>query len=175
MSWHTLALAAQADHTRIWCRRDHSDTAHAMDVDRGAGVGVPIFDKMLANANHYQLQSPLQRYHTSRRMIMQVTDRKHFSLTSLAAASAIGLMLTLNQPALATGKATCDAGPQTGWQSQEQLGSMLTAKGWQIRRIKIDGGCYEVYAMNERGERVEAYFHPRTFAPVPTGSKDFKG
>ena len=29
--------------------------------------------------------------------------------------------------------------------------------------------------MNEKGERVEAYFHPRTFAPVPKGSKGFKG
>jgi DNA-directed RNA polymerase subunit alpha len=62
-----------------------------------------------------------------------------------------------------------------GETSLVEIKSMLTAKGWQIRRIKIDGGCYEVYAMNERGERVEAYFHPRTFAPVPIGSKDFKG
>jgi hypothetical protein len=106
---------------------------------------------------------------------MQVTDKKALSFVSLTAAAALGLTLAMSQPALATGKATCDAGPQTGWQTQEQLGSMLTAKGWQVRRIKIDGGCYEVYAMNERGERVEAYFHPRTFSPVPTGSKDFKG
>jgi len=106
---------------------------------------------------------------------MQVTDTKEFSLISMATAAALGLTLAVSQPALATGKASCDAGPQASWQTQEQLGSMLTAKGWQIRRIKIDGGCYEVYAMNERGERVEAYFHPRTFAPVPTGAKDFKG
>lgn len=106
---------------------------------------------------------------------MQVTDKKALSLTSLAAAVVSALSLAMSQPALATGKASCDAGPQASWQTQEQLGSMLTAKGWQIRRIKIDGGCYEVYAMNERGERVEAYFHPRTFAPVPIGSKDFKG
>lgn len=44
-----------------------------------------------------------------------------------------------------------------------------------MRRIKVDGGCYEVYALNEKGERVEAYFHPRTFAPVPVGAKDHKG
>ena len=29
--------------------------------------------------------------------------------------------------------------------------------------------------MNEKGERVEAYFHPRTLAPVPRGAKDHKG
>ena len=71
-------------------------------------------------------------------------------------------------PAFATGLATCDSGPQETWQPQEKLQKMLTEKGWQVRRIKIDGGCYEVYALNEKGERVEAYFHPKTLAAVPT-------
>ena len=48
---------------------------------------------------------------------------------------------------------------------------MLSEKGWKIRRIKEDGGCYEVYALNDKGERVEAYFHPLTLAPVPTKSR----
>jgi len=68
----------------------------------------------------------------------------------------------------ATGLATCDSGPPEKWQPQEKLQKMLTDRGWQIRRIKIDGGCYEVYAITEKGERVEAYFHPLTLAPVPT-------
>ena len=77
--------------------------------------------------------------------------------------------------AQATGLATCDSGAREGWQTQEKLTALLKEKGWQVRRIKEDGGCYEVYALNEKGERVEAYFHPRTLAPVPTGSKDHKG
>jgi hypothetical protein len=68
----------------------------------------------------------------------------------------------------ATGLATCDSGPQENWQSQEKLTRMLTDKGWEVLRVKIDGGCYEVYALNEKGERVEAYFHPLTLDPVPT-------
>jgi hypothetical protein len=71
-------------------------------------------------------------------------------------------------PVFATGLATCDSGPQETWQPQAKLEQQLKEKGWQIRRIKIDGGCYEVYALNEKGERVEAYFHPKTLAPVPT-------
>ena len=70
--------------------------------------------------------------------------------------------------AFATGLATCDSGPQEGWQPQAKLEQMLKDKGWQVRRIKVDGGCYEVYAMNEKGERVEAYFHPKTLESVPT-------
>ena len=70
--------------------------------------------------------------------------------------------------ASATGLATCDSGPKEGWQPQAKLEKQLLDKKWQVRRIKVDGGCYEVYAMNEKGERVEAYFHPVTLEPVPT-------
>jgi hypothetical protein len=67
-----------------------------------------------------------------------------------------------------TGLATCDSGPKDKWQPEEKLQAMLKEKGWTVRRIKEDGGCYEVYATDEKGERVEAYFHPLTLAPVPT-------
>lgn len=66
-------------------------------------------------------------------------------------------------PASATGMMTCESGPQSGWRSQEQLVETLTRQGWQVRRTKIDGGCYEVYGTTPQGDRVEAYFHPVTF------------
>lgn len=68
----------------------------------------------------------------------------------------------------ATGLATCDSGARESWKPQSKLENMLTGKGWKIRRIKEDGGCYEVYAFDEKGERVEAYFHPKTLDLVPT-------
>jgi len=86
-----------------------------------------------------------------------------FILSGIAVSAAV-----FAAPAHATGLATCDSGPEKGWQPQSKLESDLKAKGWQVRRIKVDGGCYEVYALNEKGQRVEAYFHPVTFAPVPT-------
>lgn len=61
------------------------------------------------------------------------------------------------------------------WQAQEKLTAKLKEQGWDVRRIKVDGGCYEVYALDGSGKRVEAYFHPRTLAPVPAGSKDHEG
>jgi hypothetical protein len=66
-------------------------------------------------------------------------------------------------PASATGMMTCNSGPQSAWQSQQQLVDHLTRQGWQVRRTKIDGGCYEVYGTMPNGDRVEAYFHPVTF------------
>ena len=95
------------------------------------------------------------------------------SLTSVvgtvASCVAVSLALSL-APTLAfgTGLATCDSGPQEGWQPQATLEKQLTEKGWKVNRIKIDGGCYEVYALDDKGERVEAYFHPQTLEPVPT-------
>jgi hypothetical protein len=68
----------------------------------------------------------------------------------------------------ATGLATCDSGDPANWKTQDALQTELEAKGWQVRRIKVDGGCYEVYAVDENGKRVEAYFDPRDFAPVAT-------
>lgn len=86
---------------------------------------------------------------------------KHFSLITLITG------LALSMSSLADGLATCDSGPESGWQSKEVLTKQLTDKGWQVRRIKVDGGCYEVYALDEKGHRVEVYFHPKTLASVP--------
>ena len=86
----------------------------------------------------------------------------------LLCAALLTATAALAAPAQATGLATCDSGPQSGWQPQAKLEKQLTEQKWQVRRIKVDGGCYEVYATNEKGERVEAYFHPVTLEPVPT-------
>ena len=77
-------------------------------------------------------------------------------------------VLIFSSHAVATGLATCDSGPEEQWRSQVELREKLEKQGWEVRRIKVDAGCYEVYALNEDGERVEAYFHPETLKPVAT-------
>ena len=66
----------------------------------------------------------------------------------------------------ATGLATCDSGSPDTWQPKEKLAATLKTAGWEVRNIKVDGGCYEVYALDEKGKRVEAYFHPVTLERV---------
>jgi hypothetical protein len=90
---------------------------------------------------------------------------------TLAFSLALGLAGLLAGNAQATGLATCDSGAKSGWQPVEKLEALLKEKGYTVRRIKEDGGCYEVYALNEKGERGEYYFHPVTLAPVPTKSR----
>jgi len=67
------------------------------------------------------------------------------------------------QSANATGLHRCDSGERSSWQSQESLKDKLLADGWKVRKIKEDGGCYEVYGTSPEGKRGEAYFHPQTF------------
>ena len=84
----------------------------------------------------------------------------------IAAASAGLLTVAMAFPAEATGLTSCNSGPESGWKSQDALTKQLTSQGWQVRRVKVDGGCYEVYALDNKGARVEAYFHPVTFENV---------
>ena len=65
-------------------------------------------------------------------------------MRSLTIAAAAGAAALAAAPAAATGMMTCDSGPQAQWRSQQQLVETLTRQGWQVRRTKIDGGCYEV-------------------------------
>lgn len=84
----------------------------------------------------------------------------------ILASAVVGLLFAGSS--FATGLATCNSGPRNTWQPQDKLEKMLVEKGWRINRVKEDGGCYEVYAINEKGQRVEAYFHPTTLESVPT-------
>ena len=80
----------------------------------------------------------------------------------ILAASALPLGLVLAAPASATGKMTCNA-PQAKWKSMASLQQRLTRQSWKVSKAKVDGGCYEVYGTDPKGNRVEAYFHPVSF------------
>jgi hypothetical protein len=71
-------------------------------------------------------------------------------------------ILLLAAPAAATGAMTCNV-PKAEWRTAEALTAELTKQGWQVRKAKEDGGCFEVYGTTPEGDRVEAYFDPKTF------------
>lgn len=78
----------------------------------------------------------------------------------------IGLFAVL---ATGTAKASdiCEV-PEAEWQTIEALQTKLVEQGWTVKNIKVDDGCYEAYATTDKGERVEAYFNPKTFELVKT-------
>ena len=61
--------------------------------------------------------------------------------------------------------------PEADRQPIEALQQKLESEGWQVKKIKIDDGCYEAYAIDETGQRVEAYFDPMTFELLKSKSK----
>ena len=64
-------------------------------------------------------------------------------------------------------KAVVDDAPQPVKEGIErEEADKLKAEGWDVRKVKIDNGCYEVYGFDGKGQRREAYFNPKTFELV---------
>lgn len=78
------------------------------------------------------------------------------ALLSFAAASA-----------WAHGDFKCDVPNKAEWKPQMELQRKLLADGWKkVRQVKTENGCYEVYGFDEKGERAEVFFNPKTFEKV---------
>lgn len=54
--------------------------------------------------------------------------------------------------------------PMVNWQPREAVAKLAADKGWTVRRIKIDDGCYEVVGLDAKGRHIEAKIHPGTLA-----------
>lgn len=50
--------------------------------------------------------------------------------------------------------------PVADWQPREVLRQQLETEGWEIRRIKVDDGCYEVKGFDQHGNRIKAEYYP---------------
>ena len=64
----------------------------------------------------------------------------------------------------------CDA-PLARWQSREAVRQMAAQQGWQIQRLKIDDGCYEVRGTDAQGQRFKAKLDPQTLELVKFKTK----
>ena len=52
------------------------------------------------------------------------------------------------------------------WQPREAVVATAEGFGWQVRRVKVDDGCYEVKGRDADGNEVEAKLDPGTLALV---------
>jgi len=84
------------------------------------------------------------------------------TLVTLAAMAA----LACGAAARAQHAERCEPIPKAEWRPQAELERKLTDRGWKISRIKIENGCYEVYGRDEKNNKVETFFHPKTFEVV---------
>ncbi|MGE0800371.1 MAG: PepSY domain-containing protein [Lautropia sp.] len=63
-------------------------------------------------------------------------------------------------------KVRCEPIPKEEMRPQMELHRKLTSEGWKVRQIKNFNGCYEVYGFDEKGQRTEAFFDPKTFTKI---------
>ena len=64
---------------------------------------------------------------------------------------------------LASGAATADTpcqAPVQNWLPRDTLRQQLEQQGWQVHRIKVDDGCYEVRGIDAEGNRFKAQYAP---------------
>ena len=84
------------------------------------------------------------------------------------------LLLSLGLTALpAQADDACDA-PLHRWQSREAVRQMAAAQGWQIERLKIDDGCYDIRFSDAQGRRFKAKIDPETLKVLKLKQDDHK-
>ncbi|QIG50298.1 PepSY domain-containing protein [Nordella sp. HKS 07] len=81
------------------------------------------------------------------------------------------LIGTLTLAGIAHAGEKCDV-PDAEWQPREALAGKLKAMGWDVRSLKTEDGCYEVYAVDAKGSKIEAHFNPKTLEPVGSDKED---
>jgi len=83
----------------------------------------------------------------------------------------IALSLAAGFSGTAFAAAKCNVA-MADWQPREALQAKLEGEGWKVRSIKTEDGCYEAYAINGEGKKVEAYFNPQTFQSIDMKIED---
>ena len=71
-----------------------------------------------------------------------------------------GIVVVIASPGFAAGK--CSDSPKSKWQPQSALEAQLQAEGFKVRQIKTENGCYEVYATDKDGKRINLAYNAET-------------
>ena len=79
--------------------------------------------------------------------------KRAFLLTAIA--------FVVASPAFAA-SGSCSSAPKSAWQPQSKLETMLKADGLTVKQIKVENGCYEVYATDKAGKRQNIAYNAET-------------
>ncbi len=91
-------------------------------------------------------------------------------MKKILALTAATMSLGFATTAFAADNANC--GNATGqWMSQDAVKEIAAGQGYDVRRIKREDGCYEIYAIGKDNRRVELYMNPVTGKIVRTKNK----
>jgi len=75
--------------------------------------------------------------------------------------STIALVALMSGSAFAASSA-CSTAPSSKYQPKTTLINMLKKEGMKVHRIKTESGCYEVYASDKSGKKLNIAFNAET-------------
>ncbi|MFS8977736.1 PepSY domain-containing protein [Cupriavidus necator] len=77
---------------------------------------------------------------------------------------ALMAMILVSGSALASAK--CPAHPKSEWMKESDARAKIEAQGYNIKKFKVDGNCYEIYGTTKEGKKAEIYFDTKTLDVV---------
>lgn len=66
----------------------------------------------------------------------------------------------------------CGNEPTAQWMTKDAIKAKIAAQGYDVRRLKAEGGCMEVYAIDKKGARAQLQVNPVSGAIVSTEDND---
>jgi hypothetical protein len=76
-----------------------------------------------------------------------------------------GLAVLVVTPSFAA-SSVCSSAPASKFQPKTKLESMLKSAGMRVKLIKTEKGCYEVYAVDKAGKKVNVAYNAETLKKV---------
>ena len=67
---------------------------------------------------------------------------------------------------------SCGNAPKSEWMSEDAIKAKAADAGYDVRRVKVEDGCYEVYGIDAKGMKAEIYMNPVTGETVEVKTKD---
>ncbi|MEO6983973.1 MAG: PepSY domain-containing protein [Paralcaligenes sp.] len=65
-------------------------------------------------------------------------------------------------PFAASANGTCTHEAKSKWMQKKDISARLQTEGYQVKHIKVEGSCYEAYALDKAGKRHELVINPMT-------------
>ena len=74
-------------------------------------------------------------------------------------------LISISAPVFAA-DATCSTSAPSKFQPKTKLEDLLKTQGLTVKQIKTEGGCYEVYAGDKAGKKVNSAYNAETLQQV---------
>ncbi len=92
-----------------------------------------------------------------------------FGMLRLVASALIITGMAL--PVLSDDFKDCTKEPKEKWKAQTEAEATAKAAGYEVRKSKIEGSCYEVYGVDKAGKLFELFYNPTDLKLMKTIAK----